>query len=161
MDRLKSEARDLVSALGDRAVSSAQGMVDDAAGRLTDYVAGGAGAGLTAAVTGATNLAEGKGPVRSLLGAGLTVAKEKVGGLFGKGGGKGKNLKGTNIVESIDVGAPGTLVYNQWTQFADFPSFMKKVESVEQEEGQKLNWKAQSFWWHRTWEATSLEQAPD
>ncbi len=161
MDRLKSEARDLVSALGDRAVSSAQGMVDDAAGRLTDYVAGGAGPGLTAAVTGAKNLAEGKGPVRSLLGAGLTAAKEKVGGLFGKGGGKGKNLKVTNIVESIDVGAPVTLVYNQWTQFADFPSFMKKVESVEQEEEQKLNWKAQIFWSHRTWESTILEQAPD
>src|SRR5260370_21087298 len=106
MDRLKSEARDLVSALGDRAVSSAQGMVDDAAGRLTDYVAGGAGPGLTAAVTGPKNLAEGKGPVRSLLGAGLTVAKEKVGRLLGNGRGKGKNLQGANILHPRPRGGP-------------------------------------------------------
>jgi len=161
VDRLKSEARGLVSALGDRAVSSVRGKVEDAAGRLTDYVEGGAGPGLMAAVTGAKNLAEGKGPVRSLLGAGMTAAKEKVGGLLGQGGGQGRNLKVTNIVESINVGVPVELAYNQWTQFADFPGFMKKVESVEQEEDQKLSWKAQVLWSHRTWESTILEQAPE
>jgi hypothetical protein len=68
----------------------------------------------------------------------------------------------TNIVESIDVGVPIRLAYNQWTQFADFPSFMKKVESVETaDEDQKLNWKAQVLWSHRTWEATIQEQSPD
>ncbi len=70
MDRLKSEARGLVSALGDRALSSVRDKVDDATGRLTDYIEGGAGPGLMAAVTGAKSMAEGKGPVRSLLGAG-------------------------------------------------------------------------------------------
>ncbi|WP_420878593.1 SRPBCC family protein [Rhodococcus opacus] len=63
--------------------------------------------------------------------------------------------------KTIDVGVPVQLAYNQWTQFADFPSFMKKVERVEQESDEKLEWKAQIFLSHRTWEATILEQVPD
>jgi len=161
VDRLKSEARDLVSALGARAVSSLGGKVEDAASRLTEYVGDGGGPGLVAAVTGAKDLAEGKGPMRSLFGAGMKAVKSKLGGSGSQDGGHGKNLKVTNIVESIDVGAPVDLTYNQWTQFADFPSFMKKVENVEQEEEQKLNWKAQVLWSHRNWEATILEQVPE
>jgi len=164
MDRLKSEALGLIDALGDRAVASLRDKVEGATGRLTDYVDSGAGTGLISAVTGARNMAEGKGPLRSLLGAGMAAAREKIGGLFGRGGkgGRGKrHLKLTNIVESIDVGVPVRLAYDQWTQFTQFPAFMKKVESAEQADDQKLNWKAQVFWSHRTWEATILEQVPD
>jgi uncharacterized membrane protein len=115
-----------------------------------------------AALTGAKDMAEGKGPVRSLLGAGMKAVTEKVRGARGKSsGGKGK-LKVTNIVESMDVGIPVRLAYDQWTQFADFPSFTKKVENVQQAgEDQKLNWRAQIFLSHRDWEATILEQVPD
>jgi uncharacterized membrane protein len=161
MDRLKSEALGLLDALGDSAVSSLRNKVEGATGRLTDYVEGDAGPGLMAAVTGAKGLAEGKSPARALLGAGGTALKEKVGKLSGKGGREKKKLKLTNIIESIDVGVPISLAYNQWTQFTEFPSFMKKVENVEQAEDQKLNWKAQVFWSHRTWEGTILEQVPD
>ncbi|TYB49854.1 SRPBCC family protein [Actinomadura chibensis] len=80
----------------------------------------------------------------------------------GKGGGKGgKKVKVTNIVEHIDIGAPRRLVYDQWTQFQDFPSFMKKVVSVDQADETKLNWKAKVFWSSRTWESTIVEQVPD
>ena len=159
VDRLKAEARGLIGALGDRAVASARDKVEGATGRLADYMEGGAGPGLMAAVTGAKSMAEGKGPVRSMLGAGMKAVTEK---FRGKGGGKGKKLKVTNIVESVDVGVPIRLAYNQWTQFGDFPGFMKKVESVEKAgEDQKLNWKAQVLWSHRTWEASILEQSPD
>jgi uncharacterized membrane protein len=163
MDRLRAEASGLVGALGDRAVSSLRGKVEGATGRMTSYVEGGAGPGLMAAVTGAKKTAEGKGPARSMLGAGLSGVKEKVKGLFGKGGGGkgGKKLKVTNIVESIDIGAPVTLVYNQWTQFSDFPTFTKKIENVEQSEETKVSWKAQVFWSHRSWESTIQEQVPD
>jgi uncharacterized membrane protein len=164
MDRLKGEAIGLVDALGERALASVRGKVEGATGRLTGYVDEGAGPGLMAAVTGAKGLAEGKGPVRSLFGAGLKGVTEKVRGLFGgggKGGGKGKKLKVVNIEESIDVGVPIRLAYDQWTQFADFPSFMKKVENVDQAEDEKLNWKAQVLWSHRTWESNILEQVPE
>ncbi|XRQ05146.1 SRPBCC family protein [Actinomadura welshii] len=82
----------------------------------------------------------------------------------GKGGGKSggaKKVKVTNIVEHIDIGAPRRLVYDQWTQFQDYPSFMKKVESVDQADDTKLNWKAKIFWSARTWESTIIEQVPD
>jgi uncharacterized membrane protein len=163
-DRLKDEARSLVGALGDRAVASVRDKVEGTTGRLTEYVEGGAGPGLMAAMTGARNLAEGKSPFRSMLGAGMAGVKEKVKGIFGGGkGGGGNKLKLTNIVESIDVGVPITVAYNQWTQLSDFPKFMKKVENVDQnkKEETKTNWKAQVFWSHRTWEATVVEQVPD
>jgi uncharacterized membrane protein len=164
MDRLKGEARSLVGALGDRAVASVRDKVQGTTGRLTDYAEGGGGPGLMAAMTGARNLAEGKSPLRSMLGAGMAGVKEKVKGLFGGGkGGGSKKLKLTNITESIDVGVPITVAYNQWTQFSDFPRFMKKVENVDQnkKEETKTSWKAQVFWSHRTWEATVIEQVPD
>jgi uncharacterized membrane protein len=163
MDRLKTEARGLVTALGDRALASVQEKMEGATGRLTEYVEGGAGPGLMAAVTGAKDLAEGKGPVRSMLGAGFKGATEKVRSLFGKGGkgGQGKKLKVTNIVESIDVGVPIDVAYNQWTEFREFPSFMKKVENVEQVEDEKLHWKAQVLWSHREWDANIIDQIPD
>ena len=165
MDRLKAEARGLVGALGERAVSAVQDKLDDATGRLSEYVEGGAGPGLMAAVTGARGLAEGKGFIRSMLGAGAKGITEKVKGLFGKGGGKGggKKLKVTNIVESIDVGVPIDLAYNQWTQFTDFAGFMKKVENVDQnqDEPEKSHWKAQVLWSHREWDADIVEQKPE
>jgi uncharacterized membrane protein len=159
IERLKSEARGLVGALGDRAVASLRDRVEDTTGRLSEYVEGGAGPGIMAAVTGTKGLAEGKSPLRSMFGAGMSGLKEKIARAFGKGG--GKKLKVTNIVDSIDVGVPVTLAYNQWTQFTDFPKFMKKVENVDQPEEQKTAWKAQVFWSHRTWESTILEQVPD
>jgi hypothetical protein len=165
MERLKGEVGELAGALTNRAVTSLLDRVEGTTGRLNDYVEGGAGPGLMAAVTGAKGLAEGKSPARSMFGAGMAGVKEKISGLFrrgGKGGG-GKKLKLTNIVESTDVGVPVTLAYNQWTQYNDFPKFTKKVESVDKNrnEEQKTNWKAQVFWSHRTWEATVIEQVPD
>jgi hypothetical protein len=167
MGRLKGEVGELAGALSTRAVTSLLGKVEGTTGRLNKYVEGGAGPGLMAAVTGAKGIAEGKSPTRSMLGAGMTGIKEKISGLFrrgGKGGGS-KKLKLTNIVESVDVGVPATLAYNQWTQYNDFPKFTKKVESADkngnEDEEQKINWKAQVFWSHRTWEATVIEQVPD
>ena len=165
MDRLKAEAQSLVGALGDRAAASVRDKVTGATGRLTEYVEGGGGPGMMAALTGARNLAEGKSPARSMFGAGFAGVKEKIAGMFrrgGKGGGSRK-LKLTNIVESLDVGVPVTVAYNQWTQYSDFPKFTKKVENVDhnKNEATKTNWKAQIFWSHRTWEATVVEQVPD
>jgi Polyketide cyclase / dehydrase and lipid transport len=165
MNRLKAEALSLAGALGNRAVASVRDKVEDTAGRLTEYVEGGGGPGIMAAVTGARNLAEGKSPGRSMFGAGFAGLKEKVTGMFRKGGkgGGSRKLKLTNIAEAIDVGVPRTVAYNQWTQYSDFPKFTKKVENVDanKDEENKTNWKAQVFWSHRTWEATVIEQVPD
>jgi hypothetical protein len=59
------------------------------------------------------------------------------------------------------VGLPLRTTYDLWTGFTEFPSFLKKVESVEQPSDEKTAWKAQVFWSHRSWEATIVEQVPD
>jgi uncharacterized membrane protein len=171
-ERLTKEAGDLAAAAGGLALSTAQRVVNDATGRLSDYADSGAAAGLKTAATGAFEIVKGKtpAPVR----AGLSDLTEKTGlkkaasllGGEGLGGGDGqgpggKGLKVTNIEESVDIGAPVSVVYNQWTQFTDFPGFMKKVEKVEQPEDTKLKWRAQILWSHREWESTVLEQVPD
>jgi uncharacterized membrane protein len=163
MDRLKAEASGLAGALTERAMSSVRDRVESTTGRLTDYVEGDGGPGLMAAVTGAKSVAEGKSPGRSMLSAGWAGLKEKASGLFRKGKGKGQQkLKLTNIVESVEVGVPVTLAYNQWTTYHDFPSFTKKVENAEPgDDNKKVNWKAQVFWSHREWEATIIDQRPD
>jgi hypothetical protein len=165
MDRLKQEAGGLVGALTDRAMSKVQERVKGATGRLTDYVDNGGGPGLMAAVTGAKSMAEGKSPARSAMSAGWSGLKEKVRGVFGKGKGGGRQkLKLTNIVESIEVGVPIRVAYDQWTSWDQFPTFTKKVENASPEENDqeyKVKWKAQVFWSHREWEATITDQRPD
>lgn len=146
-ERLMKEAQNLVTALGEKALTSM------------------------------TNLADGGGdgfslPMKPLIKAGLTQLKEKtmdkakeaipgLGGGGGKDGDKDKKLKVTNIVEEIDVGAPIDLTYDLWTQFEDFPTYMKKVEDVQQESDTEMEWKAQVFWSHRKWRAEIIEQIPE
>jgi uncharacterized membrane protein len=130
---------------------------------LLSSVAKRAGGGLLSAVTGG---GDGGGGLRNKLGPGLAAFKayatEKLKQkIRGNKGGKGKKLKVTNIVETLDVGAPVRLVYDQWTRFEDWPSFTKKIEAVHQESDEKVNWKAQIFWSHRNWESTIIEQVPD
>ena len=44
---------------------------------------------------------------------------------------------------SIDVEAPVSTVYNQWTQFEEFPRFMEGVKEVRQLDDTHLHWRAQ------------------
>lgn len=67
----------------------------------------------------------------------------------------------TNIIEEVDIGAPRRLVYDQWTQFQEFPSFTKKVQGTQQVADEKLQWEAKILWSTRTWESTIVEQVPD
>jgi uncharacterized membrane protein len=164
--RLAQEAKSLLQAFAEKVLASVGEKVSDKVNEVSQGLlekaesADGGGPGVKAAISGVKALNEGKGPLRAVLGAAGTGIKEKVKGFFGGGKGK-KGQKITNIVETIDVGAPRRLVYDQWTQYEDFPNFMKKVEHVERPEEDKSNWKAQVFWSHRTWEATTLEQVPD
>ena len=157
---LTGELQNLAGVTATWAVSSLATKLDSATDRLTDYAENGRPGGLLAAATG------GNGSGGQL----KTLAKKAVGtGLgalnplkksSGKGG-KGKQPKVTNIVETIDVGVPLRLAYDQWTRFTEFPSFTKKVENVEQESDEKLVWRAKIFWSAREWESTIIDQVPD
>ncbi|MFI6261166.1 SRPBCC family protein [Micromonospora sp. NPDC051006] len=162
--QLADDVKSLAGALGERAVAAVTERVTGATGRLGEYAKQGGGPGLIAAATGAQRLAEGDSPVKAMFHAGVAGSKEKVMSALGRrkgGAGGGRKLKVTNIVETIEVGVPIRVAYNQWTQFGDFPSFMKKVENVDTQSDEKLNWKAQIFWSHRSWESTIVRQIPD
>ncbi|SNT43361.1 Uncharacterized membrane protein [Actinomadura meyerae] len=174
VEQLKEAGRELLQALMVRTITGASGKIQDVTKRVTDATEG-ADTGTKMAAAGAKKIAEGESPLKAGMSAGMTGAKEKVknalpfgggkggkdgGGQDGKGGGKG-GPKVVNILEEFDVGLPLRVAYNQWTQFADYPSITKKVESVEQESDEKINWRAQIFLSHRSWESTIIEQVPD
>jgi hypothetical protein len=62
---------------------------------------------------------------------------------------------------SIQVNAPLGAVYNQWTQFEEFPRFMEGVEQVRQEGEKRLFWKARIGGKVKEWEAEITNQVPD
>lgn len=67
----------------------------------------------------------------------------------------------STINESIEVDVDRTTVYNQWTQFEDFPKFMDGVEEVRQLDDVRLQWRAKVGGVTREWEAEIIEQHPD
>jgi uncharacterized membrane protein len=67
----------------------------------------------------------------------------------------------TKVVESIDVEVPVRTVYNQWTQFEEFPRFMEGVESVKQIDDTRLHWVAEVAGKRKEWDAKITEQIPD
>lgn len=165
-DQLRQSVQHLVDALTQRALSSLDERVGSAVGKLTDIAEGG-DASQAVASLGGKALKAAPSVAANAIGAGAKgKLKQVTGGLKealtgGKSAKKGGHAKVTNIVESIEVGVPIDIAYDQWTRFSDFPSFMKKVERVEQVSDEKLSWKAQIFWSHRSWEATIREQIPE
>ena len=65
------------------------------------------------------------------------------------------------IEKSIEVNAPVSAVYNQWTQFEEFPFFMEGVEEVRQLDDKRLHWKAEIAGKTKEWDAEIFEQIPD
>ena|SRR5947208_8451317 len=65
------------------------------------------------------------------------------------------------IRESIIVNAPISTVYNQWTQFEEFPLFMEGVEEVRQLDDTRLQWVVEVGGKRHEWTAKITEQKPD
>jgi uncharacterized membrane protein len=153
LNRLGEQLQGLASAAADRGVS----VVTDRLDGLTDKMSGSAGKTVK-------NMAEGDSAPKAALKAGVETVKDKVSEAVGgdSGGDKGKDkMKFINIVDELDLPVPRAVAYQAWTQFEEFPSFMKKVENVEQQEDQTVEWKAQIFWSHRSWTAEIIDQVPN
>jgi uncharacterized membrane protein len=65
------------------------------------------------------------------------------------------------IEKSIQVDVPIRTVYNQWTQFEDFPKFMDGVHEVKQLDDRHLLWRAVIGGKEEQWEAEISDQVPD
>lgn len=66
-----------------------------------------------------------------------------------------------SIEKSVEVKAPVSVVYNQWTQFEEFPKFMEGVQEVHQLDDTRLVWHANIAGQKESWEAEVTEQIPD
>ena len=67
----------------------------------------------------------------------------------------------TKVEKTVVVDVPLSTVYNQWTQFEEFPQFMGGVEKVTQLADDRLEWVAELGGVRRQWVAKVLEQVPD
>ncbi|MFA7249203.1 MAG: SRPBCC family protein [Dehalococcoidia bacterium] len=65
------------------------------------------------------------------------------------------------VERDVIVGAPLERVYNQWTQFEEFPRFMDSVTEVTQLDDRHLRWGARILGRDASWEAEIDRQVPD
>ena len=65
------------------------------------------------------------------------------------------------IVEDIEVAAPVSVVYNQWTQFEEFPTFMEGIDEVKQLDDTLIHWAASIAGRKAEWDAKIIQQEPD
>jgi uncharacterized membrane protein len=182
LDRLFEELQDLGRAMADRGISAATDRVDGLTHKVTDKVSDKVTdtvSDLSDSVSGVAgktlkNIVEGDSSPTAALKAGVESVKDSgakgVSSIMGKlsetfgGGSKNKDkkkLKFINFVEELDLPVPRAVAYEVWTQFEEFPNFMKKVESVEQKEDETVEWKAQVFWSHRSWTSEIIDQVPN
>lgn len=65
------------------------------------------------------------------------------------------------VEKSIVVDRPLRTVYDQWTQFEEFPRFMEGVEEVHQLDATTLHWRARVGGKVEEWTAEIVQQIPD
>ncbi|MGW3245568.1 SRPBCC family protein [Streptomyces sp. NPDC001070] len=151
-------------------------------GAQVEHLAGKAGDKLGDITSGLTGVAEsggvlpkaglrmlqGDSPIKALIGEKAKSVKDnvvdKVKGVFGGGGGKGRKsgtTKVMNMVEVLDVGVPLRFAYDHWTQYEKFSSFTKGVRSASRGKEADSDWKVKVGPSTRGWKATTQEQVPD
>jgi uncharacterized membrane protein len=131
-----------VKAVGDKIGGTVKGAVGDSVQKV-----GGAPGMAKEAV---------KGMVPDIGGGGNGNGDSKSKGEAGVG--KGRRMP---VQQDIDIGVPLSTVYNEWTQFEEWPSYMHRLENVSQEDESHVNFKTKIWGFSREFTAEIVEQRPD
>jgi len=102
--------------------------------------------------------------VLGLGGGAAAFAAQRISGRLSRGGsaaGGVMSAQPRTVTETIEVAAPISVVYNQWTQFEDFPLFMDGIDHVQQLDDTRLHWSATVAGKSAEWDAKILEQHVD
>jgi carbon monoxide dehydrogenase subunit G len=91
------------------------------------------------------------------LAGGLGGMASKAFGGGGGGGGSAKKTRRLPIQRWTDVAAPIETVYERWTDFEEFPSFMHRVLNVEKEDD-TIKWDEKIWFSKRHWEGEITER---
>jgi len=92
---------------------------------------------------------------------------ESQGGMMGKvagkaaeklGGGGSQKTRRLPIQRWTDVAVPVAVAYEKWTEFEEFPKFMHRVLSVEQEQDDKIRWEEKIWFSKRQWQGVITEK---
>lgn len=65
------------------------------------------------------------------------------------------------IEDSVDINAPISDVYNQWSHFEDFPRFMEGIEEIRRLDPSRYHWRARVAGKEEEWDAEVTENVPD
>lgn len=65
------------------------------------------------------------------------------------------------VTSDIDIDLPIRTVYDQWTQFEDYPAFMSSVDEIRQLDDRNLYWRVHIGGVDRGFQAQITEQKPE
>jgi uncharacterized membrane protein len=88
---------------------------------------------------------------------------KKVGDIAGKGepGAEIGSSRRMPIQQAVDVSLPISTVYNQWTQFEEWPEFMHRLDRVSQDDESHVSFKTKIWGMSKEFSAEIVEQRPD
>ncbi|MEO8627681.1 MAG: SRPBCC family protein [Betaproteobacteria bacterium] len=67
----------------------------------------------------------------------------------------------SSVERSIEVDAPLSAAYNEWTDFEAYPKFMEGVRQVRLVDPTHLHWRASIGGKEQEWDAEIVQQVPD
>jgi uncharacterized membrane protein len=135
-----------VKKVREKASDAVGGTVKDAVGKKFDEAGGHGGVAKEAA--------------KSLLPGGGN-GKSDEGGGDSSGSGAIGNGRRMPVQQAVDVAVPIRTVYNQWTQFEEWPNFMHRLDRVSQEDETHVSFKAKIWGISREFKAEIVDQRPD
>jgi uncharacterized membrane protein len=138
------------------------------AGKLAHGAKETVGKGLKEGVDKTVDKAGGAGGIAKKVGKdAIPGVKDAIPGMGGGGGSQKNDAEGVGkgrrmpIQQSVDIGAPLSTVYKEWTQYEEWPTFMHRLQSVSQEDDSNVSFKTKIWGISKEFKAEIVEQVPE